>query len=131
MLDEDLCVITANTAFLQTFHVDDDATIGDCLTKLGNGQWDIPDLKKLLHEVMPKSAAVIGYEVTYEFPSLGESTMLVTGRRLSNPDSNSCYLLVVFDDIMEVSNSNAARGLIVAEIEHRVRNFLAMVTALA
>jgi PAS domain-containing protein len=41
LLDQSLCVVSANPAFLRTFQVERDSTLGVCLFALGNGQWDI------------------------------------------------------------------------------------------
>ena len=131
VLDAGLCVVTANPAFLNAFRVSRDETIGESFLSLGNGQWNIPRLTHLLHEVIPRSAAVIGYEVTHDFPEIGRRTMLVTARRLSHPDNNSLYMLVVFDDVTDTRQHSAAQDLIVAEIEHRLRTVLALVSALA
>lgn len=81
--------------------------------------------------MIPKSAAVIGYEVSHDFPAIGQRTILVTARRMVHPDNNSLYMLVVFEDVTQSRDENNARDLIVAEIEHRLKNFLALVSALA
>ena len=59
VLDQDLCVVTASRAFFETFPVGRDETLGRHLYELGDGQWDIPELRHLLEEVIPKSTAVI------------------------------------------------------------------------
>jgi len=63
VLDESLRVQSANRPFFQTFRVDRYETIGQPLYELGNGQWDIPDLRRLLSDIIPKSTAVIDYRV--------------------------------------------------------------------
>lgn len=131
VLDANLCVVLANPAFLRAFKVTRDETIGEKLSKLGNGQWDIPALTTLLEQVIPKSSAVIDYEVTHDFPEIGRKTMLVTARRLVHPDNNSLFMLVAFDDVTERRREEAGRDLLSREIEHRLKNFLALVTALA
>lgn len=131
VLDDNLCVISANPAFLRTFHVSRDETLGASFTTLGNGQWNIPALTHLLKEVIPKSTAVIGYEVTHDFPALGSRTMLLTARRLAHPDGNSLHMLVVLEDVTSRHEDEARHDLVLAEIEHRLKNFLALVGALA
>lgn len=131
VLDSNLCVVSANPAFFHTFLVSREETLGECFTKLGNGQWDIPAMTHLLHGVIPKSAAVIGYEVSHDFPGIGLRTILVTARRMVHPDDNSLFMLVVFEDVTDSRRKDTARDLIVAEIEHRLKNFLALVSALA
>ena len=51
MLDTTLRVQCANRAFYQTFHVSADETENQLIYELGNGQWDIPDLRTLLEDV--------------------------------------------------------------------------------
>jgi PAS domain-containing protein len=68
VLDGELCVQTANRAFYNIFKVSRDETIGQHLYELGNGQWNIADLRRLLEDVIPRSAAVLDYEVEHDFP---------------------------------------------------------------
>jgi len=85
VLDSALCVVAASRSFFDTFRIDPDDTIGSPISELGNGQWDIPELRRLLLDVIPKATAVINYEVEHEFPDLGRRTMLVTARTLHRP----------------------------------------------
>src|SRR5688572_2272693 len=75
VLDGKLCVQAASRSFFETFRVGRDETIGRHLYELGEGQWDVPDLRRLLEEVIPRSAAVEGYEVEHDFPRLGRRSM--------------------------------------------------------
>ena len=54
ILDSDLRVISGNPIFYQNFRVTPEQTEDILLYKLGNGQWDIPELRKLLEEILPK-----------------------------------------------------------------------------
>jgi PAS domain-containing protein len=63
VLDQDCCILNASRSFFETFKVNRDETIGHSLFKLGNGQWDMPELRLLLRDVVPKSVVVEGYEV--------------------------------------------------------------------
>lgn len=131
VLDQSLCVVTANPAFLRTFQVDRDATLGHPFYALGNGQWDIPELRRLLDDVIPKAAAVVGFEVSHAFPSLGRRTFSVTARRLVHPDDNSLQMLLVFQDLTHSRRREAAKDILLGEARHRMKNLLAVVTAIA
>ena len=63
-------MVAASRSFFEIFCVDRDETLGRHLYELGDRQWDIPDLRRLLEEVIPKSAAVEGYEVEHDFRRL-------------------------------------------------------------
>ncbi len=55
ILDKDLCVVTANDAFYKVFEVVKAETEGKLIYKLGNNQWEIPKLRELLENILPKS----------------------------------------------------------------------------
>src|SRR5205085_12393694 len=55
ILDENLRIKTANKSFFDTFKVSKEETYNNLIFDLGNGQWNIPSLKKLLTELLPKS----------------------------------------------------------------------------
>ena len=131
VVDQAGCVLTGNRGFFEKFGVTRDDTVDRSLFALGNGQWDIPELRRLIDEIIPKSAAVIAYEVTADFPGIGGRTMLVSARRLVHPDNNSTSILVVFEDVTDQRRSDAEKDVLVAETRHRMKNLFAVVRALA
>lgn len=131
VLDQDLRVVIANPAFLRTFRFEMDETIGRSLFELGNGQWNIPELRSLLMDVAPRSAAIIGYEVTHDFPQLGQRVMLVSARRLWHPEQDDFQTLVVFEDVTKREQEMIAKDLLLSEERHRVKNLVAVVQSLA
>jgi two-component sensor histidine kinase len=105
--------------------------VGRSLFALGNGQWNIPELRALLNDIIPKSAAVLGYEVNADFPSIGRRTMLLSARRLVHPDNNSSSILVLFEDVSDRRRRDADKDILLAETHHRMKNLLAVVRSLA
>jgi two-component sensor histidine kinase len=131
VIDQALCVQSASRAFYQTFKVGRDETIGRPIYELGNGQWNIPELRLLLQEVAPKAHAITDYELSHDFPSIGQRIMLLSARRLYHPDNNSPNLLVVIEDVTERRRISHAKDLVIGEIQHRLKNLLAVVQAMA
>lgn len=131
VLDQNLTVEAANRAFHETFNVNQDETIGKHLYDLGNGQWDIPELRRLLEDVIPKSTAIIDYEVTHDFPHIGMRTMLLTAHKLHHPDNTSRSLLLSMVDATERRHQEAGKDLLLSELQHRIKNLLALVHAMA
>src|ERR1700678_2572748 len=74
VLDQDLRVKTANRSFYESFHVLKEETENRLVYQLGNGQWDIPALRKLLDEVLSRNQSVYDFEVEPSFPILGHKT---------------------------------------------------------
>jgi PAS domain-containing protein len=68
VLDQDLRVVTANRAFHQTFRMNRQDIQGRPVYGLGDGQWDIPELRLLLEDVAPQHAVMEAYEVERDFP---------------------------------------------------------------
>ena len=66
ILDKNLCVMAANEAFYKTFQVEMRDTENKNVYQLGNGQWNIPSLKKLLEDILPKNTFFKGFEVTHD-----------------------------------------------------------------
>lgn len=131
VLDQNLCVQNVSRSFCTTFNVSRDETIGQHLYDLGNRQWDIPELRHLLDEVIPKSTAVVDYEVEHEFPNIGRRTMLVSAHRLLHPDTTNRTLLLSIVDATEQRRREAEKDVLLGELRHRMKNMLALVQALA
>lgn len=94
VLDLDLRVVAANESFYQAFGVQPEATVGRRVYDLGNGQWDLPELRTLLEEILPADATFDGYEVDHEFERIGRRVMVLNARRL---DDHQMILLAVED----------------------------------
>ncbi|PZA10320.1 histidine kinase [Rhodopseudomonas palustris] len=131
VLDASLCVQNASRSFFETFKVDRYETIGQPLFELGNGQWDIPDLRRLLLEVIPKATAVINYQVDHVFPGLGSRTMLLTARTLVHPDNASHSMLLSIVDATERFQRDVAKDLLLGEMRHRIKNLFGVAQSLA
>src|SRR5438552_17716917 len=75
VLDTKLRVITSNPAFYKTFKVVKKDTEGMLVYQLGNRQWNIPKLRALLEEILPKHTYIKGYQVVHTFEAIGSRTM--------------------------------------------------------
>ncbi len=84
VLNPDLTVRSANEAFFNDFEAPREETIGRKIYDLGNGQWEISELRELLEDVLPDSNVFNEYEVSHTFEDLGERVMLLNGRRLDH-----------------------------------------------
>ena len=101
VLDHEQRVVAVNESFLRTFQVSLDHTINRSLYDLGNGQWQISALRKLLERVLPDEEAVTDFEVDHDFESIGHRKMLLNARRLVQPDQSKPMILLAIEDITE------------------------------
>jgi two-component system CheB/CheR fusion protein len=100
VLDGDLRVISANSAFYQVFQGVPQETENRLIYELGGRQWDIPALRKLLEEILPKDRVFQDFAVDAEFPHIGRRTMLLNARRLSR-DEHKGLILLALEDVTE------------------------------
>ena len=127
ILDKEFRVIAANESFCSMFQVEPKNTEGQIVYELGNGQWNIPALRKLIEDILPKHTFFKGFEVTHNFPFIGRKVMLLNARQIHFKDniiSNkfpSIILLAMEDvtDMMVVAETLAdqANGLEVKFME--------------
>jgi PAS domain S-box-containing protein len=101
VLDSNLRVTMASRAFYRTFGVSPEDTLENHIYDLGNGQWNIPALRTLLEEVLPKHKAFDDFQVVHEFPSLGRRVMLLNARRLWRETNNTEHILLAIEDVTE------------------------------
>jgi len=104
ILDKNFRVVFANKPFYQIFQVKLSETKGKAVYSLGNGQWDIPDLRKLLEKILPKHTFFKGFKVDHVFPTIGRKVMLLNARQIhveEKPDSHefSPIILLAIEDI--------------------------------
>ncbi len=107
ILDSRFKVLIANEPFYRTFHVMPHETEGKIVYELGNGQWNIPALRKLLETILPKDTFFKGFEVSHVFPSIGRKTMILNARKIHiNEDAGGKkfppIILLAMEDITEM-----------------------------
>ena len=100
-LDANLKIISANKSFYTTFKVNPGETIGSYIYELGNKQWGIPKLRKLLEEILPEKEAFEGFEIEHTFHHIGHRVMLINARQMYRRDINHKIILMSIEDITE------------------------------
>lgn len=101
VLDKNLRVKSANESFYNGFHVKRDETEGVLLYDLGNKQWDIPRLRELLDEILPKKTHFRNFEISHTFPFIGEKTMLLNASRVIQKMNHEELILLAISDVTE------------------------------
>jgi len=116
VLDGDFKVVSVSRSFCQTFKVKAEESEGRFIYDLGNRQWDIPELRSLLEDIIPKSANFDNFEVEHNFPAIGRRIMALNARRIPRPPAKPRVILLAIEDITERKNvgkklMNKMRGL--------------------
>ena len=100
-LDQDLRVVKANRSFYDFFKVTPTETIGTLIYNLGNNQWDIPKLRKLLETILPEKTTFNNYEVEHDFTTIGKRIMLLNARQIERAAGKRKIILLTIEDITE------------------------------
>ena len=102
ILDKDIRIKSANKAFCKLFHVTEEDTIGISLFKLGNNQWNIPRLRELLEDIIPKNIRFHDFEVEHTFSDIGHKIMLLNAHRVIQQSQNEELIVLAITDVTEV-----------------------------
>ena len=100
-LDQDLRVVTVSRSFYEVFKVKPEETVGQLIYDLGNKQWDIPRLRELLEDILPKKATFDNYEVEHDFATIGRRIMLLNARQIQGVLGKERIILLAIEDITE------------------------------
>ncbi len=107
ILDPDCRVVSANDGFYRTFPLDPDAVEGKRLFDLGNGQWDDPELRARLLEVLPRQQAFCDFELSVDFGDPGPAHLHLNGRRLEVEEGAAMILLTM--DVQRLASPSPSR----------------------
>ena len=121
VLDSDFRVVAANRAFFSQFRTTPADTIERVLFELGNGQWDIPELRRLLREVLPAHQEIEGFPVEHEFPELGVRNMLLNACEIVRPDEHEYLIMLALDDVTDRRAAERALAVRTRELERSNR----------
>lgn len=101
ILDKNLHVLLANRAFYKFFRVQPNEVEGCLLYALGNGQWNIPQLKNLLEDILPYHTTIEDYQVDYQFPKIGRKVIALNARKIFREENQSETILLALEDVTE------------------------------
>jgi PAS domain S-box-containing protein len=137
VLDRNLRVVAASRSFYQTFGVEPGTTEGRMLFDLGDGQWNIPALRTILEDIIPKHRTVEAYEVEHEFPILGRRVMLLNARRVLDEAGSDSAILLAIEDVTQRRDSEREKDellrqkeVLLQEMQHRVANSLQIIASI-
>jgi PAS domain S-box-containing protein len=137
VLDQDLRVVTANRAFYQAFRMKRQDIHGRPVYGLGDGQWDIPELRLLLEGVAPQHTVMESFEVERDFPMIGRRSMLLNARELFFQKNSRKLILLAIEDVTdrraaerEIANLLQQKETLLQEMQHRIANSLQIIASI-
>ncbi|MGB3311805.1 MAG: CheR family methyltransferase [Nodosilinea sp.] len=116
LLDADLRVLHANGQFYAAFQVLPQDTEGCPIFELGNGQWNIAELRSLLQDLLPRNTQVENFRVEHTFDQIGFKTMNLNARQISTATGSPLILITIResgdrpDESLGIDQSKRDRG---------------------
>jgi transcriptional regulator with GAF, ATPase, and Fis domain len=101
VLDGNFKVVKANRSFYQVFRTKPHETEGVLIYDLGNRQWDIPRLKELLEDILPRNSSLDDFEVEHTFQEIGRKIMHLNASRLNDEGHRAEMILIAIEDVTE------------------------------
>jgi two-component system, chemotaxis family, CheB/CheR fusion protein len=104
VLDGELRIVSASRSFYRAFQVNPADTEGRLLYAIGQRQWDIPQLRQLLEDILPKNTHFDDFRVEHDFPAIGHQALLLNARRIAPDDQGQSLILLAMEDVTESPN---------------------------
>jgi chemotaxis protein methyltransferase CheR len=144
VLDDGLRVLAASRCFYEIFKADPQHTHGRLFFELGEGQWDVPTLRRGLETMLRDHSSINGFELEQDYPDLGRRTMLLGARLVRYEESANSTILLFFKDITErraierekqallehTEELLAQHQTLLREMEHRIANSLQIIASI-
>ncbi|MBI3784601.1 MAG: PAS domain-containing protein [Deltaproteobacteria bacterium] len=108
VLDGGLRVRSANRSFYASFHTSQEETVGRLLYELGSHEWDIPELRTLLADVLPQKRVLNDFEVQPNFASIGSRIMQLNARAIDRGGDRPHLILLAIEDLTERKRAQEA-----------------------
>jgi two-component system CheB/CheR fusion protein len=99
VLDKDYRVVSANKSFYESFKLTAGETVGRTLFELGEKQWNIEELQRLLDRVNAEGQSFDDYRIDHSFDTMGLKRMMLNARILSKGSMEK--ILLAIEDVTE------------------------------
>jgi two-component system CheB/CheR fusion protein len=101
VLDNELCILSANRSFYRMFAVEAEDVAEKPLGTVAGRHAGASGLRAFLAEVQAEPSHVEDYEIEIELPTLGQRLLLLNARKLGDGPHGKPKILLAIDDITE------------------------------
>jgi two-component sensor histidine kinase len=135
LLDGDLSVIGASATFFRAFHIDASAA-GRSIFDLGDGEWNVPQLRSLLHATASGDAEIEAYEMDLRSGGGEPRRLVLNAQKLDYGDAAHRYVLLSIADVTDArlaaklkDDLLREKAILLQEMQHRVANSLQIIAS--
>jgi two-component sensor histidine kinase len=138
LMKADRTILAASMSFLTTFQIKADSVVGRRIETLGEGEWDIPQLRSLLAATLSGDARIDAYEMDLVKPGQAPRRLSLNAQRLDyfGAGVDDGWLVLTICDVTDVRLREQLRealsrdnALLLQEVRHRVANSLQIIAS--
>jgi two-component sensor histidine kinase len=143
LFDGNLKVVSVTPSFSIAFALERAAVLGRTLETIGDGEWDVPQLRLLLENALLGGPALGDYETDLVRPRQEPRRLIVNVQTIIYEDVLNARILLTINDVTNVRrieqlNVNLLlekdrllheRGILLQEMQHRVANSLQIIAS--
>lgn len=136
LLDDALVVHAASQSFCTAFALDCTSIVGRELFSLGEGEWDIPQLRSLLTAIVSGSAAVEAYELELRQQGQLSRCLILNAHVLEPHAAGPARVVLAISDVTQARASEREKDalvrdklVLVQELNHRIANSLQIIAS--
>ncbi len=118
VLDGNARVKSANLAFYHHFGARPGEAANTPLDEIAGGQWNIPELRRLLSELLADEGEFKQFEMEAVFPPMGLRILLLNAHRIPQQDGNEPLILLTIADITERKETERALVKVNTELQY-------------
>ncbi len=136
LLDGDLSVIAASDSFCHAFHIDAESISGASLATIGEGEWNVPQLRSLLETTVAQHAQIDAYEMDLKREGQPTLCLVLNAHLLEYGDPENVRLVLAISDVTDVradaikkDDLVREKAILLQELQHRVANSLQIIAS--
>lgn len=143
LLDEDFSIIAASSSFCRSFDIDPAVIVGKVVFHLGQGEWDIPQLRTLLATTLIGHAVIPTYEMDLKRPGSPTRCLSLNAQNLNFDGGHNVRLMLTVADITDARAAAKAKddllrdkdnllrekAVLMQELHHRIANSLQIIAS--
>jgi two-component sensor histidine kinase len=136
VLDDRFVVICASASFCSAFGIVPRTIEGIALAKIGNGEWDVPQLNALLRATLANNAAVESYEMNLVRDGHATACVSINAQRLDLGGGQQPMIAMTVTDITSARLAAKLKDelvqekqVLLRELQHRVANSLQIIAS--
>lgn len=136
LLNEELVVKAVSGSFCRSFSLNPDSVVGAELFAMGDGEWQIPQLRSLLTATASGSAAIDAYEMDLTRASDPTRNLILNAHQLDHYADEAIRLVVAVTDVTEARQAKLKidalvqeKHMLLQELNHRVANSLQIIAS--